>query len=93
MSGSILKYVMPATLHKVYENCGVQVGKSKAWMLETTQDSDDTGMKDNNESFSITIDTKEEKGNVSIHTDRIEGKNKGEEKSMSKAKTLMKRRQ
>ena len=52
----------------------VQVGTSKAWILEITQDSDDTGMKDNNESFSISIDTKEEKGNISIDTDRIEEK-------------------
>lgn len=44
------------------------------WILETTQGSDDIGMKDNNESFSISIDTEEEKGNVSIDTDRIEKK-------------------
>jgi type IV secretory pathway VirD2 relaxase len=65
MSGSILKHVMPSTLHKAYENCeGVQVGTSKAWVLETIQYSDDTRIKDNIESASMSID-KEEKVNVS----------------------------
>lgn len=64
-SGSIFKYVMPSTLHNIYENCGeVQVGISKAWILETIQGSDEAGMKDNNESSPISIDRKE-KGNVS----------------------------
>lgn len=63
----------------------MQVGTSKAWILETTQGSDDIGMKDNNESFSISIDTKEEKGNVSIDTDRIE-KNNNKEKKIAQVK-------
>lgn len=58
----------------------MQAGTSKALILETTQDSDDTWMKDNKESFSISIDTKEKKGNVSIDTDRIEKKNKRKRK-------------
>ena len=44
---------------------GVQVGTSKACIRETAQDSDDKGMKDNNESFTISTDNAEEKGNVS----------------------------
>lgn len=43
----------------------MQVGTSKACIRETTQDSDDKGMKDNNESFTISTDNAEEKGNVS----------------------------
>lgn len=69
-----------------------QVSTSNAWILETLQDSDDTGMKDNNESFSISIDNKEEKGNVS-KASTLTGLKKGEENGTRKAKTLMKKKQ
>ena len=65
----------------------MQGGTSKAWILETTQDSDDTGMKDNNESFSISIDNEEEKGNVSKRQHWQDFIFNGEENGTSKAKT------
>lgn len=49
-------------------------------------------MKDNNESFSISIDNKEEKGNVS-KASTLTGLKKGEENGTRKAKTLMKKKQ
>lgn len=71
----------------------MQGGTSKAWILETTQDSDDTGMKDNNESFSISIDNEEQKGNVSKCQHGQDFIFNGEENGTSKAKTLMMKRQ
>ena len=72
----------------------MQVGTSKACIRETAQDSDDKGMKDNNESFTISTDNAEEKGNVSKrqHWQDFFFFN-GEENYTSKAKTLMKKRQ
>lgn len=80
---------MPSTLHTVYENseeCKLAHPKHGSQkFLETTQDSDDTGMKDNNESFSISIDIKEEKGHISINPDRIEKKKKRRRKQQEES--------
>lgn len=71
----------------------MQVGISQEWILETTQGSDDTGMKDNNESFCISTDKEKEEGNVRKHQHWQYQKKNGDENGTIKAKTLMKKRQ
>lgn len=53
-----------STAQSLWKLWTVQVGTAKAQALQTTQGSDDTGMKDNNESFPISTDNEEEKGYV-----------------------------